>query len=198
MMTTEGLRCPGCERLLESHAWHDAGSGQCRRCGTAFEFVAFPSLTSKPAAVAAQPSVVAEDSVCFFHAENRAEAVCDECGRLVCAVCAVPFMGRTLCPTCIAVAAKKPEQQIVAVRDRVLWDSIALSIAAVPVLLVFTIMLTLVTAPVALGFAVYAWNKPGSLIYGRRRWRLILAVVLALAEIGWWIFVFTARLGSHR
>ena len=185
MITDVPLRCPRCELALESHSWTDANSGECRRCGTAFEFVPFPALTARPARIAAQPATIAADSVCFFHAENRAESVCDDCGRLLCGICAVPFMGRTLCPTCMAGAAKKEATALV-VRSRVLYDSIALALAVVPLVMYF---FTFITAPVALGLAIYGWNKPCSLVRGRGRWRLVLAGLIALAEITGWVFV---------
>src|SRR5689334_10642606 len=98
------LPCPKCSRTLESDSWHDAQSGLCRRCGTEFEFRAYPALTAGRAKVAAEASVVAEDSVCFFHAGNRAEKICDDCGRLLCPVCVIDFGGRRRCPTCVSAA----------------------------------------------------------------------------------------------
>ena len=193
MIPAVALRCPNCKRQLEAHAWHDDSSGECRLCGTSFEFMAFPALTAATTRVAPQAAEVAADSVCFFHAQNRAESICEGCGRLLCAVCAVPFMGQKLCPVCIATATRK-ESAPEAVRGRALHDSIALGIAVLPLLIFY---LTLVTAPLALGWVVYAWNKPGSLVRGRSRWRLVLAALFAGAEIAGWIFMFTSRWLRH-
>lgn len=187
MTTSATLPCPRCKLALETYSWHDATSGSCRRCGTDFEFVPFPALTAAPAKIAPQAAVLAAESVCFFHAENRAEAVCDECGRFLCSVCAIPTMGRKLCPTCMAALAKPTAKAETAVRDRILWDSISFSMALVPVILIF---LPIVTAPMAIGCAIYGWNKPGSLVRGRRRWVMVLAIIVALAEIAWWVFFF--------
>jgi hypothetical protein len=189
MTPAVALRCPNCKRPFESHSWHDDSSGECRHCGTSFEFIAFPALTAGAAHVTAQPAELAADSVCFFHPQNRAEAVCEGCGRLLCTVCAVPFMGQKLCPVCIQAATRK-ESAEVAVRGRVLHDSIALALAVLPLLMFF---LTIFTAPVALGWAIYAWNKPGSLVHGRRRWRLVVAALFAVAEIAGWTWFFTVR-----
>lgn len=187
------LRCPKCQRQLKSPSWQDDSSGECRVCGTSFDFLAFPALTAGATPVTPQAAELAADSVCFFHAQNRAESVCDGCGRLLCPVCAIPYLGRKLCPVCIAAANQQgsaPE----AVRSRVLHESIALSLAVLPLLVFF---LTVVTAPLALGWTIYAWKKPGSLVRGRSRWRLVVAGLFAVAEIVGWIFVFIVRARRH-
>src|SRR5438477_5328285 len=103
MTAGAALHCPKCSRTLEAVSWHDANSGRCQRCGTEFEFRGFPALTAARVRVTPQIAVVTEESVCFFHAENRAESICEDCGRLVCVVCAIDFGGRRRCPTCIVV-----------------------------------------------------------------------------------------------
>ncbi len=184
MTTDSALSCPKCRRTLEVHSWHDASSGTCRRCETAFEFLAFPALTAAPAKIAAEAVVVAEDSVCFFHAENRAAAVCDGCGRFLCTVCAVPVGTQKFCPSCLA-AAKKSEATNV-VQERTLFDSLALTTAFVPVLLWF---LSPITAPLTLGLVIYGWNKPGGITRGRGRVRFVVAGIFALLQIVGWIIL---------
>ena len=181
------LPCPRCKRTLGPESWIDANSGVCFRCKTDYEFVGFPALHAPRSRVAPQAAVLAADSVCFFHAENRAEAICESCGRLLCPVCTVPFAGQKLCPTCIS-SAKTSEAPTI-IRDRVLYDGIALVLALLP-LVVWP--LTLVTAPAALGVAIYGWKKPGSLVRGRSRVRLVGAMILALLQIGGWVTLFVA------
>lgn len=185
MTAGPALACPRCKRVLGPESWRDDRSGQCFRCETEFEFVGFPALRASRARVAAQPAVLADDSVCFFHAENRAEAICDGCGRLLCTVCAVPFAGQKLCPSCVAATRSSDAPSVV--RDRVLYDSIALSLAVLPLIIW---PFTLATAPISLGMVVYGWNKPGSLVRGRSRVRLIIAGLLATLEIAAWITGF--------
>ncbi len=196
MTPAVALRCPACKRQLETHSWHDDSSGECRLCGTSFEFRAFPALTAGAARITPQAAELAADSVCFFHAQNRADSICEGCGRLLCTVCAVPFMGRKLCPVCIAAENKK-ETAPVAVRGRVLHESIALGLAVFPIATVVLFWFTLVTGPLALGWVIYAWNKPGSLVRGPSRWRLIVAAIFAIAEIIGWIVFFTWRARHH-
>src|SRR6266513_2033382 len=104
MTVGPALPCPRCKRVLGPESWIDAQAGICFRCKTEYEFAAFPALNATRVQLAPQAAVLAADSVCFFHPENRAEAICDGCGRLLCAVCTVPFAGQKLCPTCIAGA----------------------------------------------------------------------------------------------
>jgi len=186
------LPCPKCKRVLESYSWRDASSGICRRCDAEFEFVPFPALTATRAISAPQAAELAADSVCFFHAENRAETVCEACGRMLCPVCTVSFAGQKLCPVCIA--ATKTSDVAPTVRDRTLYDGTALGLALFPLLMW---PVTLITAPVALGFVIYGWKKPGSLVRGRSLVRLILAGLFATLEIGGWV-TFFIYLAVHR
>jgi hypothetical protein len=134
-----------------------------------------------------QMAVLAEDSTCFFHAQNQAEKVCEGCGRFLCSVCAVPFGGGLLCPACIAAQKTKSTASI---PSRMLFDSIVLSLSLAPLLVwPFTIL----TAPLALILMIYGWNKPASLVQGRRRWKLVVGGVIALIELGVWCF-FLAKL----
>ena len=182
MTTGYALPCPRCKRVLDAASWRDATGGACWSCRTDFDFFSFPALTAKRARVAPQAAAVAEDSACFFHAENRAEAVCEDCGRMLCAVCTISFTGRKICPACIAAA--KTSDAAPAVQQRVLYDAIALSLAVLPLLLW---PFTLVTAPVALGYVIVGWKKPGSLVRGNSRTRLVIAGVFALLEIAGWV-----------
>jgi|CZKI01.1.fsa_nt_gi hypothetical protein len=178
------LPCPSCGRLLDSLAWHDAESGSCRNCRVHFEFVGFPALNARPQRAVPKAVLVAEHATCFHHPENQAEAVCEECGRFLCAVCAISFAGRLLCPECIRAATKN---DINSVGSRVLYDGIALSLAALPLLMW---PVTLVTAPVALGSVFVGWRKPRSLVGGGRL-RFVAAGLIAVAEIVGWVFLFT-------
>lgn len=182
MTSAPALSCPRCKRVLGPESWQGEHEGVCVRCDTRFEFLGFPALKAGQAAVAPQAAVLAEDSVCFFHAENRAEAICDGCGRLLCSVCAVPFGGQKLCPACMAGGNAASPAAVVG--NRVLWDSLALAVAIFPLL---AWPFTLVTAPVALGMVIYGWKKPASFVRGRSLWRLIVAGIFSLLEIGGWI-----------
>src|SRR3954468_11948079 len=185
MTSSPALSCPRCKRVLGPESWRGEHEGRCRRCDTEFEFRAFPALNATRAQIAPQVAVLAADSVCFFHAENRAESICEGCGRLLCPVCTVPFAGQKLCPTCIAGSKVSTAPNLA--RKRVLYDGIALALAGLP-LLVWPF--TLITAPLTLGMVIYGWKKPSSLVRGRSATRLVIAAILAILEIAGWITFF--------
>jgi hypothetical protein len=175
-MAAAAPTCYRCERGLDRETW--LAGDACRHCGSALEFLKFPALHATRAQARAQ-AALPEDAACFFHADNRAESVCEGCGRYLCAVCGVDFGGARLCPQCISArrAAKKD-----CGRGLVLHDSIALTLAVLPVLLVFV---TCLTAPLALGYTLYAWRKPLG-VTRRSRWRLWAALVIsALTCLAW-------------
>jgi hypothetical protein len=176
------LPCPACKRTYEALDWIDANHCRCLKCQEDFDFFPFPALVATKEVVRPQAVAVAEDSTCFFHGENQAEKVCDGCGRFLCAVCAVPFAGKTLCPNCIA-NSKKDDVRLVA--SRFLPGSAALSLALLPILLW---PFTLLTSPIALYLAITGWKKPQSLVKPGR-WKLVVAGIIALMQIGGWVFL---------
>ena len=179
------LPCPACKRSYEAIDWIDANQCRCLKCREDFDFFPFPALVAAPEVARPQAVAVADDSTCFFHGENQAEKVCDSCGRFLCAVCAVPFTGKTLCPNCIA-NSKKADVQLVASRS--LPGSLALVLVLMPMVTIVFWWATLVTSPIALYIAITGWKKPRSLVQPGR-WKLIVAGIIALLQVGGWIFL---------
>jgi hypothetical protein len=194
------LPCPACKRSYEALDWFDANHCRCRKCQEDFDFFPFPALVATKEIAKPQAVAVAEDSTCFFHAQNQAEKVCDGCGRFLCAVCAVPFAGKTMCPNCIA-NSKKDDVRLVASRPvpgrAAFWLAVLPmvfcpllflkspeAVAFVSLFLVFTF----VTAPLALFLAVGGWRKPPSLVRPSR-WPLYVGGLIAVLQVGGWIFV---------
>lgn len=177
--------CPSCHRTLPRDSWLNERQVHCRNCDADIEFVPFPALHANRSVVRSEAATLGEDATCFFHATNRAAAVCSGCGRLLCSVCAVDFAGQCLCPTCIA---NRPTSRPDNVSSRMLWDGAALMIATLPIIVW---PFTIVTAPTAIGLAIYGWNKPCSLVRGSRV-RLVLAMILGAAQlVGWVAFLTT-------
>ena len=181
MISGAALSCPKCRRELPAVEL-DAGACSCGGCGSAYVFVGFPARRATRSVVRARNVAEGEEASCFFHAENQAEAVCDGCGRYLCAVCSIPMGGRTLCPSCIAAQKDTGEQVI---KSRMLYDSLALTLAVLPMIIW---PFTVVTGPIALGMVIYGWRKPGSLVRGRR-WRMIVAAIIAVVQISVWLFI---------
>ncbi|MCF7853651.1 MAG: hypothetical protein K9N51_02545 [Candidatus Pacebacteria bacterium] len=70
--------------------------------------------------------------------------------------------------------------------SRFLYDNLALVLAVLPI---FTIWLTLITAPAALFVCIRYSNMPCSLVR-RSRWRFLVAFLAALAQVvGWGILI---------
>jgi hypothetical protein len=182
MIRASALPCPTCKRSFEAIDWIDANHCRCRKCEADFDFFPFPALVATRDVVKPQAVAVAEDSTCFFHAENQAEKLCDSCGRFLCAVCAVPFASKTLCPGCIA-ASKNEDVQFVASRS--LPGGAALALVLLPMLIW---PFTLLTAPIALYIAITGWKKPRSLVRPGRG-KIVVAGILALIQIGGWVFI---------
>lgn len=187
MTPAPALSCPSCKRGHGALSWHDTAHGSCMYCRSDFELIPFPALTRERAVAKPQAVVVGGDATCFFHAENQADQVCDACGRFVCTVCAIPFTGGLFCPSCLSAQRQKDA----GIPNRLVFSSMALGLAFLPIL--FWPM-TLLTAPAALGLVLYGWRKPGSLVYGRGRFKLVLAALLALAQIVGWATLFWSML----
>lgn len=177
------LPCPSCKRSYEALDWIDANHCRCLKCQEDFDFFPFPALVATTEVAKPQAVAVAEDSTCFFHSVNQAEKVCDGCGRFLCAVCAVPFNGKTVCPNCIANSKKSDDASLVA--SRFLPGSTALALALVP-MVVWPI--TLVTSPIALYFSISGWRKPQSLVRPGR-WKHVVGGLIALLQVCGWIYL---------
>ncbi|NMA47030.1 MAG: hypothetical protein GX945_10765 [Lentisphaerae bacterium] len=97
-------KCPACSTALSLPLGASAEPAtRCPRCKRELRYRLYPAALRRAAPV--EPGsrrVLAEDSSCFFHAEKAAEAVCEQCGRFLCALCAVDFAGKCLCANCIA------------------------------------------------------------------------------------------------
>ena len=152
----------------------------CPTCNSDLLIRAFPAmLAARPKLDLESLRVEEGESSCFFHPGKRAAETCRHCGRFVCALCVVEFDGGQWCAPCLAAAtAKKTNEKLE--NHRVLFDSVALGLAVVPAVFVWPALLT---APAALFVALRFWKRPTSILR-RYKWRFVVAIVLALLEIG--------------
>jgi hypothetical protein len=173
--------CPKCQAPLRGLGENgDAGEGACERCATPLEYTVFPARR-RGRRVARAARSVDGDATCYFHPVNHAAAICDGCGRYVCAVCEVPSEeGRVLCPPCVSSSRKKTVQKA---DEIVVYDQMAMTAALLPM---FMWPITLLTAPLTLGLVIVGWRKPRSLLRPGR-WRFVVAGLVALLQIGGWI-----------
>jgi hypothetical protein len=153
----------------------------CAGCGSPLSVELFPSmLKAIPVGTPATQVSSDDEASCFLHHGSRAEVPCDGCGRYLCSVCDIEIDGHHLCPTCVETGrGLEPDRMV---QERVLWDSIVLTLAGLPVLLCW--YFTILTAPVALVLGIRHRRSPASLVRGRAR--LYIGMTLAALEILVW------------
>ncbi len=182
-MSGSVVACTKCNTPLANELLNAAGFLPCPACQASLQVWAFPALL-RPAQVGAtgERILVEGEASCFYHPQKRATIPCEACGRFLCSVCDVDLNGQHLCPSCIQSGRDKGKLTQLDTK-RTIYDSIALSTAVVPLLMW---PLTLISAPVAIYYAILSWKRPGSLL-PRFRWRAYLALFFAGAEIVGWI-----------
>jgi hypothetical protein len=160
----------------------------CPSCGTRLQIEVFPAVLRPPGPGTVGERVVIEgEASCFYHPAKRAVVPCESCGRFLCAVCDVEMNGQHLCSACIESGKNKGRIQKLENR-RTLYDSLALAVALFPMIFVYP---TIVTAPIVLYIAIRHWNAPSSVV-PRSRWRMVVAVIIALLQIAGWVAIFFA------
>ncbi len=172
--------CPSCNAPLAERFFRQPHvDAACSTCGTKVGLTLFPALFRPAAKIDPQSLLTAEgEATCFEHSSKRAVAVCNRCGRFLCALCEVEVAGKVWCPSCLIPAnAAGPIQALE--QRRTLFDSIALALATLPALLIYPIFFT---APVVVYLTIRYWKKPSSLV-PRGKWRFVVALVLALLVI---------------
>jgi len=176
------LFCTKCRNELAPDFFRSDRPAVCPFCGASMEAILFPAFfEERNRSRAGETLLVDTEASCFYHPQKKAEVTCDYCGRFLCALCEVEMEGKRLCPPCIEAGKVKGRIKSLESR-RVLYDSIALSLSIIPLLIFYV---TFITAPIALYLAIRYWNKPTSVLH-RGKWRLILAISLAgLQIIGW-------------
>ena len=181
-MTASVVACTKCQTPLANEFLNTPDFAACPSCGTSLQIWAFPALhRSLEAGTVGEKIQFEGEASCFYHPQKRATVPCEGCGRFLCPVCDVELSGQHLCPVCIQSGVTKGKLAQLETK-RTMYDSVALIVALGP-LLVWP--LTLLSAPVAIYFALLARKRPGSLVR-RTRVRTWVALVAAAAQlVGW-------------
>jgi hypothetical protein len=195
------LACPRCDRALPEDFLNAAELRRCPACKTPVMVELFPALLApRPVGQAGETLLVEGESSCFYHPAKRAVAACESCGRFLCALCDLDLNGQHLCPACLETGKRKGKLKQLDNR-RTLYDSLALTLALAPLLIFY---FTIITAPAVLYVVIRYWNAQRSIV-GRGRWRLVVAAIIALAEIAGWVLIFYSirqarafTVGTHR
>jgi hypothetical protein len=186
------LPCNRCGSALPAEVLRSVVFLMCPDCGADNLVRAFPALVETRAATAAMAAGGGE-ATCFDHPAKQAVHTCSQCGRFLCSLCSVDFKGEIWCPSCIESGIRKRSVADLE-NHRTLYDSLALALATLPVLLIWP---SLLTAPIALYIAIRYWKRPTSIVR-TSRWRNVAAIVLASIQVGAWAwgiayFVATVR-----
>jgi hypothetical protein len=189
------IPCNRCNRPLPKWELAAQHAALCPECGASSIVRVFPALFYAAGGPVATETAAEGEATCFDHPAKRAVAACSRCGRFVCQLCAVDFKDAVWCPSCFTAGEYKG-RTVEFENSRMLYDSTALTVALAPLPMW---PVTVISAPIALYVALRYWNRPLSLVR-RWRWRSALAAVIALAEIGGWIwgiayFLLKARAG---
>ena len=176
------VHCSKCQTPLEDDSFAGGQFVSCAGCGALLQADIFPA-NAAPSDCALTPEEKQEgEASCFFHPSKRAQTTCSSCGRFICALCDMELEGRSICPVCLESGAKKKKFADLE-NERTLYDHIALSVAALPMIFVWP---TIVTAPAALFLVFRYWKAPCSIVE-KKRWRFVAAFAFAALQIVGWI-----------
>ena len=165
--------CGSCSALIPSANWNQDFPVPCPACAADVSVTVFPAALQPPQAVLPEQIVTGQEAGCYNHAAHRAVAACDSCGRFLCALCDIDTAPGHICPACF------DRLDTATLRERVNYDSIALALVTLPMLLCW---LPIVTTPAALFFTFKFWDHPSPL-FPRSRWRLWLTIAIAILQV---------------
>lgn len=199
-MSTPLVTCTKCTAPLPGDYFNQSGLIPCPGCGQQLQVEVFPALFQRFAPGRKGEAIIEEgESSCFYHPQKKAVLPCDSCGRFLCALCDCELDGQHICPACLETGKKKGKIQSLQ-NHRVLYDSAALGLAVMPVVIAVFVYFTFITAPVALFIGIRHWNTPSSIVR-RTKARYIAAIAIASLQIAGWIFVigyFATRHSNSR
>jgi hypothetical protein len=183
-LAPEHLGCSSCNAPIPAGDWNREHAF-CPSCRAPLQALIFPAFFLKPGtAGSGTPVLEAGEASCFYHPLKRAVVPCDRCGRFLCGLCQVEFLGQNWCPRCIQASSEKGQLTHLD-PSRSLYDNLALMLAIVPVLLIFA---TIITAPLTLYVVIRYWRAPSSPL-PRTKIRFYIAALLATIQIGAWIWL---------
>ncbi len=175
--------CPSCNFLISDEPFQPNGI-VCPRCNSRIEPSLFPALLLQKQSHQHQ-MVIADEAACYFHADRVATFACSRCGRFLCPLCRIAWPGEDICAPCLEVAtAGKQATQLAS--NRFHFDSLALTLSTAPILGGF---ISILTAPIALGFALFTFRKECS-VAPRGKIRFLLAILCSAATIAGWALFF--------
>lgn len=178
------LVCSHCSSPIAPEDWNREHAF-CARCRAPVSALVFPAFFPKSSPIAGGTALIEDgEASCFYHATKRAVIPCDHCGRFLCSLCQVEFLGQNWCPGCIETRREKGLLSALDPR-RPLHDNMALSVAVLPAMLIWP---SIFTGPMALYMSIRNWRKPSSIL-PRTKIRFWFAALLALLQITAWVWL---------
>ncbi|HUA17438.1 MAG TPA: hypothetical protein VMB25_01755 [Bryobacteraceae bacterium] len=176
--------CANCNAAISSGDWNREHAF-CTTCRAPLSALVFPAFIAEPVrAPGGEALGEAGEASCFYHPQKRASVPCDQCGRFLCSLCRVEFLGENWCPGCIDTRRQKGKLSHLDAH-RTLYDNMTLTLAILPAFLIWP---TIITAPVTLFLTARYWRAPSSQL-PRTRIRFILAASIAILQIAAWIWL---------
>jgi hypothetical protein len=190
-MSAPPVTCTKCTASLPGDFFNLPEPVACPGCGQNLQVEVFPALFQRFAPGRAGEAILDEsESSCFYHPQKKAVLPCDSCGRFLCALCDCELDGQHICPACLETGKKKGKIQSLQ-NHRVLYDSMALGLTWIPMLLFPLVYFTFMTAPLALFIAIRHWNTPSSIVR-RTKARYVAAIIIATLQLAGWVLLILA------
>src|SRR5258706_3730163 len=152
-MAAPAITCPKCQSPLPESAINRGFVDPCPACSVPIQVDVFPAFfRAIETGSAGERILIDGEASCFYHPQKRATLPCASCGRFLCALCDVDLNGQHICPVCLDAGQKKGKLTEIE-NKRTLYDSAALSLSLLPLLMW---IVTIITAPAAVILAIYA------------------------------------------
>jgi hypothetical protein len=186
-MNSSPLACTKCNASVTAETVNRGTLSPCPVCGAALQVDIFPALFRRfTPGRDGELTMVDGESTCFYHPQKKAVIPCQGCGRFLCALCDCELHGQHFCPACLEVGQSKGKIKNLQ-NTRTLYDSVALSLAILPLLIFYV---TVLTAPMALYIALRYWKAPMSIVR-RSKFRFVLAIIISTLQIlGWGVGIY--------
>ncbi|MEM9445028.1 MAG: hypothetical protein AAGA18_06720 [Verrucomicrobiota bacterium] len=188
----ELLKCRKCGVLLKGGSILDGSYEACPSCQASSRLKVYPAYFDKiEKGKLGQKALGDKEATCYFHPDRKAVAICDECGKFVCELCAIPdplandgASEGVLCPECYSRKLESSGRR--GGREEVfLYDGMAVSLAVVPLIPPICIIMywaIIFTAPAALFLSIAYWGKTRHFM-PRSKIRNIVAIVFSLLQV---------------
>lgn len=93
--------CGACRKMLPVDPERSGTLLECPGCRGSYRVDLFPAVMRRNEASLPQGTTLETQATCFYHENYQAKVACESCGRFLCGLCDVPFLGGHHCVRCI-------------------------------------------------------------------------------------------------